>query len=196
MSVDAAFYAQIETHHAYLVRFAMLQLRDPHLAEDVAQETILAALESRSQFAGKSSLKTWLTGILKFKIIDVLRQRGREPQAEEVAEEGLGQLEDLFDERGHWAAPNVPEWAKPEAAMSNQQFWQLFEQCLTRLPVKTAQAFMMREVMGLDITEICNSLTITTTNCSVLLYRARMGLRTCLNEKWFGIDDVGQGASS
>ncbi len=174
-------------YRSYLYRFALLQLRDPDLAEDVTQETLLAAVEQRSAFAGKSSVKTWLTGILKFKILDVLRARAREPQVDEETQnlEGLGELEDLFDERGHWVAPGVSAWARPEEAMSNQQFWQLFELCLTRLPAKTAQAFMMREVMGMEITDICQELAVTATNCSVMLYRARMGLRTCLTEKWF-----------
>ncbi|NLR76243.1 sigma-70 family RNA polymerase sigma factor [Leeia aquatica] len=184
----ADFLTELQQHRDYLYRYALLQLRDPDQAEDVTQETLLAAVEQKSGFAGKSSLKTWLTGILKFKIIDVIRARSREPLASEeqqLAQEGLGELETLFDERGHWATPNVSDWSKPEHALSNSQFWQLFEWCQQRLPVKTAQAFMMREVMGLEIAEICKALEVTATNCSVLLYRARMGLRTCLNEKWF-----------
>lgn len=178
----------LENHRTYLYRYALLQLRDPEQAEDVTQETLLAALEQADKFEGKSSLKTWLTGILKFKIIDLIRLKQKEPTATETEQDnmaGLGELEELFDERGHWAAPGVSDWAKPESAMSNSQFWQLFEWCLAKLPLKTAQAFMMREVMGIELADICKDLDITATNGSVLLYRARMGLRTCLNEKWF-----------
>src|SRR5574343_1530578 len=160
----------LENHRTYLYRFALLQLRDPQLAEDVTQETLLAALEQSADFAGKSSVKTWLTGILKFKIIDVIRQHQKEPVATELAQDemaGLGDLEELFDERGQWAAPGVSDWAKPESAMNNTQFWQLFEWCLEKLPLKTAQAFMMREVMGIELPDICKELSITSTNGSV-----------------------------
>ncbi|WP_018151262.1 sigma-70 family RNA polymerase sigma factor [Leeia oryzae] len=180
--------AELENHRTYLYRYALLQLRDPQQAEDVTQDTLLAGLEQLDRFEGKSSIKTWLTGILKFKIIDVIRAKQKEPQAippDQDDDTGLGPLEELFDDRGHWAAPGVSEWAKPEQAMNNTQFWQLFELCLQKLPLKTAQAFMMREIMGLDLPEICKELDVSATNGSVLLYRARMGLRTCLTEKWF-----------
>ncbi len=173
------FAAELDAHRGYLLRVAQLQLRDPDLAEDVVQETLLAAL-SGGGFSGKSSLKTWLTGILKHKIVDAIRRSSREAS---VAPDG-DEFESLFDERGHWVdAPAA--WTDPGASLEQKQFFAALEDCLARLPVKTAQAFTLREHLGLDTGEICKELSVTATHCWVLLYRARMALRECLEASWF-----------
>ena len=185
-TADTSYQDSLQEHRSYLVRYAMLQLRDPHLAEDVAQETLIAALENQSKFAAQSSLRTWLVGILKHKIMDVLRKQAREPQLE-VAE---GQDEDdlvdaLFKADGHWA--DMPQtWANPEKSLENSHFWQTFEQCNQRMSLTTARAFMLREFMEMSTEDICQELDISTTNCWVLLHRARLALRECLDMNWFG----------
>lgn len=94
----------LQEHRSYLLRYAVLQLRDPHLAEDAVQETLIAAIESRSKFSGQSSLRTWLVGILKHKILDILRKRAREPELNiPDGEEGNDLLDALFSENGHWS---------------------------------------------------------------------------------------------
>ncbi len=179
--------ADIERERAYLLRYARLQLRDPAQAEDAVQETLLAALEGVARFAGKSSLRTWLTGILKHKIIDHLRRAGREqpltgagddrPEAEAV--------DALFAADGHWR--DFPaQWGNPDAALENSRFWVAFEECALRLPTRTAKVFMMREIMDMPTEEICKELGITATNCWVMLHRARLTLRECLELQWFG----------
>ncbi len=176
----------IEQQRAYLLRYAMLQLRDPHQAEDVVQETLLAAIESWNNFAGQSSLRTWLTGILKHKIMDLLRKKVREPRL--VNKDDEDPLENLssesFDHTGHWANP-LQTWANPTQSFENQQFWQMFEFCIQRMPLSSARAFMMREFMEFSTEEICQELTISTTNCWVTLHRARLALRECLDLHWF-----------
>jgi RNA polymerase sigma-70 factor (ECF subfamily) len=174
------FRSRIERERPYLLRYAGLQLRDAHAAEDAVQETLLAALAGETGFGQRASLRTWLTGILKHKIIDAIRKASREAPAA-----GEDEFDALFDERGHWIEMPAA-WSNPDASLDQKRFFAALELCLSRLPVKTAQTFMMREHMGLDTDEICKELAITATHCWVLLYRARMSLRECLTKEWFG----------
>ncbi len=172
-----------------LLRFARLQLRDAGAAEDAVQETLLAALTGSHRFESRSSYKTWLISILRNKIIDTIRSQSREVPASSLASDEAGDdlLNDaLFDRRGHWKDPARPgRWADPEASFEQQQFWKVFEACLDKLPAKTARVFMMREFLGFDTDEICKEAGISSSNCWVVLHRARMGLRTCLETNWF-----------
>jgi RNA polymerase sigma-70 factor (ECF subfamily) len=172
------FAARLEEERPYLLRYARLQLRDSHAAEDAVQEALVAALAGEASFGGRSNLRTWLTGILKHKIVDAIRRRSRDPEPlPETAE-----FDALFDETGHWGDPPV---AWPENSLEQKQFFAVLENCLAALPAKTAQAFMMREHMGYETDEICKEIGVTPTHCWVLLYRARMALRECLETNWF-----------
>jgi RNA polymerase sigma-70 factor (ECF subfamily) len=177
---------ELQKHRPQLVKFAMLQLRNPTAAEDVVQETLLAALQAAGGFAGQSSVKTWLVGILKHKIIDAIRKQSREQPLEALDDET--DIEDLqnaiFQDDGHHREKPA-EWGDPEAALEQRRFFEVLERCMQGLPSKTAKCFMMREVMGLETDEICKDLGITSTNCWVLLYRARTALRGCLEGRWF-----------
>ena len=176
----------LNEHRSYLVRYAILQLRDPHLAEDAVQEALVAAIESSSKFSGQSSLHTWLVGILKHKILDILRKRAREPELNvPEGEDGDDLVDTLFNENGRWTDP-PQAWANPEQSLQNSHFWEVFEKCNQRMPANTARAFMMREFMEMSTEEICQELAISTTNCWVLLHRARLALRECLDLNWFG----------
>lgn len=172
-----------------LLRFARLQLRDAGAAEDAVQETLLAALTGSHRFESRSSYKTWLISILRNKIIDIIRAQSREVSATSLSEDEAGDdrlAESLFDRRGHWKDTARPgRWADPEASFEQQQFWRVFEACLDHLPEKTARVFMMREFLGFETGEICKETGISTSNCWVVLHRARMGLRACLEESWF-----------
>jgi RNA polymerase sigma-70 factor (ECF subfamily) len=180
---NSDFRAQLEQQRPYLLRFAALQLRDANAAEDAVQETLLAALAGEAKFAGRSNLRTWLTGILKHKIIDSIRRSAREPTVDADLD-NTSEFDSLFVPDGHWkSAPRT--WEEPHGALEQKQFLGVLEECLARLPQKTARVFMMREHMGLETQEICKELGITPTHCWVLLYRARMALRLCLDERWF-----------
>ncbi len=181
-----AFVAELESHRGYLLRVAHLQLRDRDTAEDVVQDTIVAALAGQAGFTGKSSIKTWLTGILKHKIVDAIRRRQREPVAASTLDPELD-LEDfdaLFSDDGSWDTP-PSDWGDPEAALNRQQFFAVLELCMDKLPPNTARVFLMREVLELESDEICKELAITANNLWVILYRARMALRQCLERNWF-----------
>ena len=186
--MDAArFAAEIETHRRYLMRVAQLQLRDGDLAQDVVQDTLVAALTGASGFDGRSSLRTWLTGILKHKIVDAIRRKQKAP-VPLAALDDEGSIDDfdaLFRTSGAWESPPA-EWGDPEAALSQREFFDVMEFCLEKLPAQTGRVFMMREVMELESHEICKELGITANNLWVILYRARMALRLCLEQHWFG----------
>jgi RNA polymerase sigma-70 factor (ECF subfamily) len=181
--VNADFQAQLEALRPYLLRYAAMELRNREVAEDCVQEALLAALSAPASFEGRSNLRTWLTGILKHKIVDAIRRQSRERPVE-GAEENLEDLDALFDETGHWADRPQP-WEDPDGALHQKQFLAALEACLAGLPARTAQVFMLREHLGLETAEICKDLGITSTNCWVLLYRARMLLRECLEKNWF-----------
>ncbi len=180
------FDSALIQNRSYLLRVARLQLRDAALAEDVVQDTLAAALAARASFTGKSTVKTWLTGILKHKIVDAIRRKQREPVAASILDEeaDLEDFEGLFKSNGAWeAAPS--EWGDPERSLAQQEFMSIMDFCLEKLPPKTARVFMMREVMELTSEEICKELAITANNLWVILYRARMSLRECLEINWF-----------
>lgn len=169
-----------------MLRFARLQLRDAGAAEDAVQEAMEAAWRQASSFARKSSLKTWVFGILRHRIVDHIRRDQRTLSfsslldTEDEAEWQNG-LDQLFKRSGQWQAAHRPEdWPNPEAAMADRQFWQLLEQCLQLLPAATGKVFMMREALGFEVAEICERLGITPGNCHVILHRARLKLRGCI----------------
>ena len=183
--MPADFSSQIKDQRAYLLRYASLQLRNPDAAEDVVQETLLAALAGQSGFRGQSNLRTWLTGILKHKIVDAIRKSTREIASGAFDEDpDIENLGYKFKENGHWQE-RPGTWADPDSALEQKQFLAALEKCLKALPARTAQAFLMREHMGLETEEICKELSVTATHCWVLLYRARMALRQCLEAGWF-----------
>lgn len=171
-----------------MLRFAELQLRHRETAEDLVQESIEAALRKSSSFAGHSTLKTWVFAILRNRIIDHLRQADRVVNMSSLVEEGEDidkRLDELFNANGGWKnGPRPVAWPSPEEAMQSQQFWGAFEACMTVLPEKTGRVFMMRELLGLEADEICSQLGITLTNCHVILHRARMKLRSCMEAGW------------
>ena len=174
-----------------LVRFARLQLRNDHWAEDAVSETFIAILEKPDAFAGHSSLKTYVIGVLKHKIIDHLRTYKREVQVERD-EDGSDEqaFDDLFLADGHFR--ETPQnWGEPDATLERQEFFEILQICIDRLPPNIGRIFMMREWLELETDEICKDLAITSSNCWVMLYRARMRLRECLEMNWFATPHPG-----
>jgi RNA polymerase sigma-70 factor (ECF subfamily) len=169
-----------------LLRFALMQLRNEALAEDAVSETMLAILEAPERFEGRSTLRTYATGILKFKIIDVLRRRGREVEVAPAEDQSQDEaLEALFQADGHYVE-RPTAWTQPDAALEQSQFMAVMQECIERLPPRLARIFMMREWLEQETDEICTELGITANNAGVMLFRARVHLRECLQARWFG----------
>ncbi len=184
---NPAFIADLRRQ---MLRFARLQLNDAHLAEDVVQEALVSALKNVAAFRGQAAFKTWMFAILKNKIVDALRQRRRWVEPGRMVDEEAGDdewLDRLFDETGHWRAEQLPRrWGDPERSFEDDQFWQIFAACLDGLSPRQGRMFMMREFLDLDAEEMCKVLGISQTNLHVTLHRARLRLRVCLENHWFG----------
>lgn len=176
-----------------MIKFAQLQLRDAALAEDVVQEALAAALSSAKEFAGRSAMKTWIFAILKNKIVDQIRQQSRTTNISALSgdEATLDEAFDaLFKANAHWTPDNRPaNWGNPEETLRQQRFFEVFDACLKHLPENTARVFMMREFLEFETAEVCEQLSITTSNCNVILHRARNGLRRCLENGWFSVGE-------
>jgi len=169
-----------------LLKIARLQLRNDTWAEDAVSETMIAALEGAQNFAGRSQLKTWVVGILKHKIIDHFRSHGREVSVEARMEASEAEsFDELFSDSGHFRQRPLPGWGDPQDALSQNQFLEILQACVDKLPANLGRIFMMREWMELETEQVCKELGITSTNAFVMLYRARMRLRECLETNWF-----------
>ncbi len=179
----SGFADAVQALRPQLLRFARAQLRNDAWAEDAVSETVLAALEKPQSFGGQSQLKTWLVGILKHKLIDQLRRHARE--ASLTTDDDEADLDELlFRADGEWReAPK--DWGDPEHALRERQFLEVLEACVQHLPPTQGRVFLMREWLELEADEICKQMAITSTNLWVLLHRARLRLRDCLQKTWF-----------
>lgn len=177
-------------HGDMLFRYALVQVRNEEVAKDLVQETLLAAWKGRAGFEGRSAEKTWLVAILKNKLADHFRLSAREqlfaapPEPESEAED------DYFAEDGHFSV-SPAAWGNPERCLQDAQFWNAFASCLERLQPAQRSVFVMREVHGEDSAAICKELEITASNLWVLLHRARLKLRQCMEVQWFGATPAG-----
>jgi len=180
----------VDEHGDYLYSYALLRLRHRELAEEIVQETFLAALKACRNFAGQSSERTWLVGILKHKIVDHFRRASRE---QPVADFDGASDDELFRKSGewvdHWTVEGAPkEWKDdPSQLLEQKEFWEIFKRCLAKLPPRLAEAFTLREIDGLRSEEICEILAISPNNLWVMLHRARALLRRNLEVNWFGL---------
>lgn len=177
--------SELAEHRPYLLKFAVLQVRQKDVAEDLVQEVLLAAVKGVDGFSGRSSVRTWLTAILLNKIADHRRLAGREVSLEAQQEaQGVDSIEAMFQANGSYV--DMPrEWRNPEESLTDKRFLEALESCLGRLSEAARRVFLLRELMGLSVEEICKELGISATNCSVLLHRGRMRLRGCLEDGWF-----------
>lgn len=167
----------LQDHTRYLTAYALRRVSDRSLAEDLVQETLLAALSADVEFAGRSSLRTWLTGILKHKIADVFRARARAPLSlealrsadEEPIEAGIAANSEHFDFGGD-----------PLKQLEHQRFWDAFQRELGRMPARTAEAFVASEFTAADSEEVCERFGMSPGALWVMRCRTRAALRQAL----------------
>jgi RNA polymerase sigma-70 factor, ECF subfamily len=173
-----------------LFGFAAARVRDRAIAQDLVQETFLAALKAGSSFAGRSSERAWLFGILRNKLVDQYRLQSREMALGDL-ELPLPEEQGAFGQSGAgkdgWVMRLAPKaWDSPDRDLVSKEFQQTLERCLGRLPEKIAQVFVLREMDGVASEQICKDLGLSPNNVWVMLHRARMSLRRCLEVQWFG----------
>src|SRR5664279_4620997 len=181
----------VDLHGDYLFKYALMRLRDPARAKDAVQETFLAALKGGKSFAGRSAEKSWLVGILKNKIFDHYRKASRETSFTDLdfyADEESDRFVADGPGKGGWIHELGPaEWSpNPGAGLDNEIFWKTFHDCAGNLPKNVSAVFCLREMDGVESKEICGLLNISESNLWVMLHRARMALRRCLETNWFG----------
>ncbi len=176
--------AWLSEHGDALYRYALLHAGDASVAEDLVQDTLVAALQGYARFAGRSSERTWLIGILKRKVVDHIRQSTRHG-AEVDLNASSSFVSEHFNAKGLWQG-KVPKWGRhPEKAFEEQEFWNVLARCLSLLPPRLRFAFVGREMDDLESDEICKLLGVTATNLWTILHRARSRLRKCLEGNWF-----------
>jgi len=176
----------VEAHADYLYGYALPRLNDEEQAKDLVQETFLAALERKEKFEGKSSERTWLTAILKNKIIDVYRKRssGLKMAAVKEAEE---ELQDFFNaDDGHWNKAHTPQpfGIENQDPLQDKEFNGIFQKCMQKLPALWMAVFTMKHIDDAATDIICSELKISQANFWVIIHRAKLNLRACLQRNW------------
>jgi len=176
----------LDLYGSDLYRIACSVVRDPDQAEDLVQETLLSALESRHQLRSSMTEKKWLLGILRHKIVDHLRRESRYRHPDDLVTDDGDSTEiwDFFFVRGKWVSP-PSSWSDPEKSLEEKRFWNAFEECLSRLPLPLAHLFVLKNLEDTPTEILCKEFGITPTNLWVRLHRARLVLRGCLEHQWF-----------
>jgi RNA polymerase sigma-70 factor, ECF subfamily len=166
----------VDAHGDYLFNFAVGQVRDPATAEDLVQETFLAALKSRDRFAGQCSERTWLVSILRHKIYDYLRRHCREKKHR--MEPTAARLDDGdWDDAMLWLHEVAAETQSPSRRMELEELRANLEQAMGHLPPRIAQVFQLYAIEEMPNAEVCARLNISESNLWVMLHRARKQLR-------------------
>lgn len=176
----------VERYADQMYSFAFRRLNNEELAQDLVQDTFTTALHKQSQFRGEASEKTWLFQILKNKITDHFRSAKHQKETSETEWQSSH-----FNTKGtyeyHWNANATPQpWtAETDAEINSQQFQDIFSCCLSKLAKNSAAVFQLKHIEELSSKEICKELNISTSNYWVLMHRAKLQLRRCLEKKWF-----------
>lgn len=173
----------IDLYADYLFNYTITRVSDSEIAQDLVQETFLAGLKSAKNFKGDASERTWLISILKRKIIDHYRKINSKKGKAEVRMS----FSSSDDNEGDWLEQRVadPFDGNAEDAMQNEELGIAIQECLTKLPAKQAEIFKMKTIQGMETEDICNELSITSSNLWVIIHRARTSLVLCLENNWF-----------
>lgn len=180
----------MEKHGDYLFNYAIVRVNDREKAEDLVQETFLAGLKAKDNFQGKSSERTWLISILKRKIIDTYRKRYASKESsmaayeQDISDGDFYRSEDPF--RGNWLEGKGPHSNSllPEGDIEHEELMEIIRRCIEILPPNLAAAFIMKMIDETQSDEICKELGITASNLWVMLHRARLKMRSCVESKW------------
>jgi len=167
-----------------LFNYASSRVRTPEIAEDIIQDTFISALKSMKNFRGDSTEKTWLFAILKRKIIDHYRKSSNKNEINESRFDSPFQQSGFFE--GHWNTERAPsEWSfTAEGSLHQAEFQEIMEYCLSLLPDKYKAIFVMKVMEEIDSDEVCKEIGCSSSNLWVILHRARLKLRECIETNW------------
>ena len=181
----------LDEHGDALFKYAIMRVRDEATAEDLVQETLLAAIQSVDSYQSKSSERTWLIGILKHKTIDYFRKVAREIHFEDDAQiDEMVEME-VYNEKGMLTV-DINSWSRPEKSLEQDEFWKTIYSCVGKLPQRFATIFLLREVDGVATDDLCTMLDITESNLWTTLSRIRKKMRKCLDMNWFNRIEAGK----
>jgi RNA polymerase sigma-70 factor (TIGR02943 family) len=172
----------VDLYADMMYRFSLVRVKDSEAADELVQATFFAALKSQHTFAGKSSEKTWLFGILKHKIMDYFRRSKKHISIDPTSSEETDRIQ--CDSNGHMN-PKPTNWnMDPEKAAENSESAEILATCLEGLPDKFDKLFVLKEIDGMSSEKICNEFGIKPTNLWVILHRARNQLKKCMESNW------------
>ena len=179
--------SQLPTLRAQLLRQARQAVHDSSLAEDLVQETLIVVMQQHQSRRGEATLRTWAVGVLKHKVADWYRSpdRRRLTQLDDDSQTLVDDVDGLYDAVGSYREP-IAAWQQPDGQAERKQMMQVLDRCMVCLPQQTRRVFMMREWLGFETSEICDRLGVSADNCRMILHRARMSLRTCMQRDWLG----------
>ncbi|QXV65970.1 sigma-70 family RNA polymerase sigma factor [Mucilaginibacter sp. 21P] len=175
----------VSAYADYLYRYAIIRVNDEDQVRDLVQETFLAGLQSQGNFAGKSSELTWLTAILKNKIYDVYRKNANGLKTAEI-NNSIGEEPDFFHEDGHWKKEHRPKAFGVDDfdPLANKELNRALQLCLQKLPALWFSVFTMKHMEDEATEMICKELRLTQANFWVIIHRAKLNLRACLQRNW------------
>jgi RNA polymerase sigma-70 factor (TIGR02943 family) len=174
----------VDKYGNYLYNFAITRVYDQVAAEDLVQDTFYSAVKAIDKFEGRSTIKTWLTSILKRKIIDHYRKNSRNKEDNLLDNDTFFQTDGIL--KGHWEDEHLPmDWAADIALEDSTEFYKVLQSCLANLPEKMAATFTMKEVDEMSTEDICKELDISPSNLWVMIHRSKLKLRKCIEKKWF-----------
>ncbi len=174
----------VDAYADVLFRYALQRVRRRDVAEELVQETFVAALQARRTFSGRSSERTWLVGILRHKIVDHIRRAAKARASHQDAADNVS-IDRHFTKNGHWKDEPSDWGTDPVTILSRHDFWNVFEKCFSELPPPLADTFALRELEQRCPSDVCGDLEITESNLWVRLHRARLLLKECLEKNWF-----------
>lgn len=180
-------YQWVILYSDYLYAYAFTRINDEEQAKDLVQETFLAALEKISNFKGNSSERTWLTAILKNKVIDVYRKKSSGLTSKPGVSEAEQEQQDFFDPaNGHWNKAHQPQVFGMEEhdLLIKKEFSAILQQCLQKLPVLWLSVFTMKHMDEESTDTICTALKVSPSNFWVIIHRTKLNLRACLQKNW------------
>ncbi|WP_298503026.1 sigma-70 family RNA polymerase sigma factor [uncultured Maribacter sp.] len=173
----------VDQYADYLFNYAVTRVSDAEIAKDLVQETFFAGLKSAKNFKGDAAERTWLVAILKRKVIDHYRKINSKKGKAEVRMN----YSSSSDSDGDWLEEQVadPFSTTNNSFLENEELGAAIQDCISKLPKKQSQVFVMKTIQGIDTEDICNELGINPSNLWVMIHRARTALMGCLNQNWF-----------